>query len=152
MASQCTQQQPPSLVGLLQAMLFVIGGMYAVCGLAGEACYSLSRFETPETAIIDLRASGIWFPLDPMFRKAESHELSMRALRNENDPSLKEKALPVLYMALRDDPTSADLLVPAILFDLTTGHDPRPVYEMFKRVSKEGSALRNMVPRLEEMR
>ena len=93
-----------------------------------------------------------WFPLDYHFRKAAANLQTSIALDHSNDTSWKELALPELYRALAYDPTSADLLVPAIIFDLTTRHDPHPIYEMFKRVAVKNSPLFNLVPDLDEMR
>lgn len=93
-----------------------------------------------------------WFPLDYHFRKAAANLQTSIALGSSNDPSRAEAAIPELYRALAYDPTSADLLVPAIIFELTVGRDPRQHYAMFYRVAVDGSPLANLVPRLGEPR
>lgn len=64
--------------------------------------------------------------------------LASIAISNPQEPRWKEAAMPELEVALKDDPTAADLLAPLITFELEFGRDAeaKEHYAQFKRAAK----------------
>lgn len=72
--------------------------------------------------------------------------LASIAISNPQEPRWKEAAVPELELALKDDPTGADLLAPLVTFELDMGRDDaaKEHYRQFHKVAKQ-SPLNNLV-------
>lgn len=103
------------------------------------------------SAISDMRQARRWFPLYHAFREDSAQVLGALALQHDQEPHLKEVALAELFAALRDDPTAADLLVPAISLELALNRDAdaKALYAQFKRVAKS-SPLNQIVEKSDD--